>query len=295
MSIANTFNFIWKHPLASRNKTLAFKRFLKWQFAQKIHPFPVVYPFVENSKLLVTKGMVGATGNIYAGLHEFNDMAFLLHFLHKQDLFIDIGANVGSYTVLASAVKEAYTIAVEPIPCTFAHLCNNVHLNKITDKVNLLNIGLGSKISQLAFTSSLDSTNHVANESDINSDTITVEVNTLDNIVNAKNPVLIKIDVEGFEQEVLNGAHYTLNNSSLQAIIIEINDNCEKYGFSAASTHQLLTDYHFKPYSYSPFDRTLFPVKQTFSIENTIYIRNIDMVSGRLKNADSFTVLGISV
>jgi hypothetical protein len=37
-----------------------------------------------------------ATGNLYVGLHEFEEMAFLLHFLRRGDLFADVGANVGS-------------------------------------------------------------------------------------------------------------------------------------------------------------------------------------------------------
>jgi hypothetical protein len=40
---------------------------------------------------------------IYCGLHEFTDMAFSLHFLSPEDLFVDVGADIGSYTVLASA------------------------------------------------------------------------------------------------------------------------------------------------------------------------------------------------
>jgi hypothetical protein len=47
------------------------------------------YQCTQNSKLLVWKGLTGATGNIYCGLHEFEDMAFLLHFLRPRDLSAD--------------------------------------------------------------------------------------------------------------------------------------------------------------------------------------------------------------
>jgi hypothetical protein len=49
-------------------------------------------------------GMTGATQNIYVGLQEFVDIMLTLHFLRKGDLFLDMGANVGSYTILASGV-----------------------------------------------------------------------------------------------------------------------------------------------------------------------------------------------
>src|SRR5688572_299749 len=93
--------FIWNHPLASRNKALAFWKFSAWQFRQLFMPGSVLVPFVEQSRLLVTKGMKGATGNIYNGLVEFEDMAFILHVLRPGDSFADVGANVGAYTILA--------------------------------------------------------------------------------------------------------------------------------------------------------------------------------------------------
>jgi thymidylate synthase len=63
--------------------------------------------------------MTGATGNIYAGLHEFEDMAFLLHLLRSEDMFADVGSNIGSYTILASGVVGAKSVAFEPVPSTY--------------------------------------------------------------------------------------------------------------------------------------------------------------------------------
>ena len=63
--------------------------------------------------------MTGITGNIYAGLHEFADMAFVLHFLRGRRPVRRCGrANVGSYTILVSGVVGCRTIAFEPDPIT---------------------------------------------------------------------------------------------------------------------------------------------------------------------------------
>ena len=48
--------------------------------------------------------MIGATGNLFCGLHEIEDMGFVLHFLRSDDIFLDVGVNVGTYTVLAAGV-----------------------------------------------------------------------------------------------------------------------------------------------------------------------------------------------
>lgn len=93
-------------------------RFVKWQIGNRLVLGPVAARFVNDARLFVQKGMTGATGNLYVGLHEFEDMSFVLHGLRPDDLFVDVGANVGSYTVLAGAAVGASCVSFEPIPET---------------------------------------------------------------------------------------------------------------------------------------------------------------------------------
>ena len=118
----------------------------------------VEFPWIEGSKLIVRNGMAGATGNIYCGLHEFADMAFLLHFLRTGDLFVDVGANIGSYTVLATAVCGAQTIAAEPDPGTSHSLKRNVQANGIEQRVTLVEAALGSARGTARFSIGNDTT-----------------------------------------------------------------------------------------------------------------------------------------
>jgi FkbM family methyltransferase len=181
MSIISSIRFIINHPLNRNNKSKAISRFIKWQINNILNPFSIIYPFTEKSKLIIKKGMTGATGNLYYGLHEYQDMFFLLHFLRPSDLFVDIGANIGSYTVLAAAHVEADTISIEPVPSTFTHLTNNLKINDIQKKVIALNMALGSKKGYINFTKNQDTTNHVAISGE--KDIITVDVSTLDIIL----------------------------------------------------------------------------------------------------------------
>ena len=277
------------HPMNAHDKIGALKRFALWQINTRLNPYPVVYPFTEHSKLMVVKGLTGATGNIYSGLHEFQDMGFLLHFLRKGDVFIDAGANIGSYTVLASAEIEAYSLAFEPIPTTFNHLKNNIAANDIAHLVKPYNIGLGSQKGVLSFTKNLDTENHIATAAD--TDTLAVEIDTLDNIIGALQPVLLKIDVEGFETEVLNGAEATLNKPSLKAIIIELNGEGRRYGYDEKDIDMKLVSKGFSPFRYHPFDRTLSEIKGTVT-HNAIYIRDLPFVKDRLTKARKIKVNG---
>jgi len=241
--------------------------------------------------------MTGATGNIYTGLHEFEDMSFLLHFLRKDDIFVDIGANVGSYTILAGSVVGSKCFSIEPIPTTFTALIDNVNLNGIYDKVSCLNIGIGAGNGQLKLTSILDSINHVKSTTDKETDLIIdVPVKKLDDVLGDEEPTLIKIDVEGVETEVIASAVKTLSRYSLIAVIMELTGSGKRYGYDETALHQKMLDYGFCPYLYLPFERKLQLLNtKNNNSGNTLYLRNVEKVRERLQNAVKFVINGIEI
>lgn len=162
MGIKKVIGFIVQHPISGKSKTKSIFRFIWWQLRNLITSENYIHQFTVKSKLIIEKGMTGATGNLYCGLHEYKEMLFLLHFLRQEDLFVDIGANIGSFTILASAEVGAKTYSIEPMPKTFKQLENNVVLNNISSKVSLHNIGLASHKGMLYFSNDKDSSmNHV--------------------------------------------------------------------------------------------------------------------------------------
>jgi len=284
--------FIDKHPLAGKHRVKAYSKFFSWQFSQAIFPHETTVPFVGNTKLNVKKGLSGATGNIYTGLHEFTDMAFLLHFLRTDDLFADIGANVGSYTVLAAGCKNARTLSFEPVPSTFHWLQKNIFVNSLHEKVKAWNIGIGCKQGKLQFTSSYDTVNHVATTSEASNkeDLIEVELQSFDAIAQLEGvPKLIKIDVEGFETEVIKGMNSTLMAEELKAIIIELNGSGMRYGYDEEWINNHLIEMGFSPFQYDPYSRSLVLLAH-YNRHNTIYIRDLPFVQNRLKQADKIEI-----
>lgn len=292
MSLINTLRFILNHPLASRNKIRALSRFTRWQIGSRLNPYPVVYPFVGDTKLVVESGMTGATGNIYTGLHEFSDMGFLLHFLNKDDLFVDVGANIGSYSVLASGICKAKSISIEPSSYTFNRLTRNILINNIEKKVKALNIGLGAGPTSMLFTKSLDTINHIVENDNGKTENVEeIKIDSLDNIIGDNFPnALLKIDVEGFETEVMKGAKSTLVNNNLKAVIIELNGSGCRYGFNEIDIHNTFINNGFRPYYYEPLSRDLIELK-IYGSHNTIYIRDVDFVKERLMNSPKIKIL----
>jgi FkbM family methyltransferase len=258
----------------------------------------VLYSFVEDSVLLIEKGMTGATGNIYTGLLEFADMAFVLHVLRSEDTFGDVGANVGVYTILAAKNAGARVFSVEPIPSTVQKLKRNVDLNEVAARVVILPYvaGDGSGPGVVRFTQTMDTVNHVIRHGEQIDwkDTLEVPVKTLDELLAGNIPSVIKIDVEGFEWPALTGAKGMLGSDDLKALIIELNGSGAAYGYSDQQIHELLLSHRFSPYAYDPFSRRLQQLS-SFGNENTIYIKDSGWVTNRVQTARKFNILGQDV
>ncbi len=295
--IFQTLKFIINHPLCEGRKFAALKDWFSWQLAARLLSGPTIVPFVNESKLLVSVGMTGATGNIYVGLAEFEEMAFLLHFLRQGDLFVDAGANVGVYTVLASCAIGCRSVAVEAQPATFLKLTDNLRLNDIGAKVEALNFALGEENGELRFTSELDTMNHVLAEGE-SAEAITVQVYPLDTVLEGRRPQLIKIDVEGFETLVIGGARETLVLPDQMAIIMELNGCGARYGFRDEELHCTMIDGGYVSTTYNPMSRKLNILDKPILKEgNIIYVKKecMEEVENRLLSAPAFDVKGWSI
>ncbi|GAB4205773.1 MAG: hypothetical protein Fur0019_08210 [Tibeticola sp.] len=263
------------------------KRVLAWQITCRLMDGPIGFRFVEDSKLFATRGTTGATGNWYCGLHEVEEMAFVLHVLRPGEHFLDVGANIGSYTVLAAAGAKARVTAVEPIPETFEKLQLNVSLNQLESRVRSCLLGLSDREGVLRFSVGLDTVNHVLSaEEDVPG--VDVSVTRLDDLVRGDCPHVIKIDVEGHEFAVLQGAVNTISNERLMAVIMETNGSGQRFGRSDKDLFDVMQGYGFSPWRYDPFNRRLVEVR--LGSANTIFVRHAAEVSERLRSAPVFRV-----
>lgn len=286
------FKSVWQHPFNKKNKFASIFRIFKWQIISRLTKWDLIYPVSANTVMIARNGMTGVTGCIYSGLLEFEDMLFVLHSLNENDLFIDVGANVGIYSVLAAGERGAMVIAMEPIKKTFDILSKNIKLNGLESKVQTLNIGISDSKGELKFVSEQGTINHVLSYKDSNLlSTESVLVDTLDNICSNKEPLIIKIDVEGFETNVINGAKKIIENKNLKAIIIELNGLGIRYGFDEKSIHEFLLEKGFNCFLYEPFSR-LFTECNFDGVHNTIYIRDIKFFQNRVKLASTVSIQG---
>ena len=287
---------IARHPLNQGRQLRALARFAGWQIGTRLVGGPVAVPFAGSTRLLVNRGMTGATGNVYCGLHEFEDMAFVLHALRSTDVFVDVGANVGSYTVLAAGVAGSKCVSLEPAPRAFAGLQDNVRLNDLTALVRCHNVAVGSENGTARFTRDLDAINHVLASSEAGARTIEVPVRTLDSVLEGIAPTLIKVDVEGYEAAVIAGGKRTLHSPSLLAVLLELNGSGRRYGFDEDALQDQMLACGFTPARYNPSTRTLEArPRRLAQAGNGLYVRGRDELQARLSTAPAVKVHNLQV
>ena len=279
---AALLRYLLGHPLAGRRPLRAASRLLAWQVQSRISPGVHREPWIGDSVLMVRRGMVGATGNLYLGLHEFADMALVLHPLRPDYLFIDIGANVGTYTVLAAKVRGARCISFEPDPDTAANLRANLAANAIEDRVALHEAALGAEHGEIAFTIGLDTVNRVAQQGEAQR---MVPVRRLDDVLADAEPVMLKVDVEGHEDAVFAGADAVLARPSLLAVETES---------GGPETIARFARHGFERRYYDPFTRRLNTEPSRWHDNNSLYVRDLNAVNDRLASAPRVRALGIA-
>jgi FkbM family methyltransferase len=177
-------------------------------------------------------------------IHDYMD--WMLYFNSKGDSsedvlqyikpgynVIDIGGNIGQTALMIGKKlnNNGKVISFEPVPENYQKFLTNLRLNPSIKNVSVENCGLGNSYAKVRMSNpnkANSGQNRVANDNSGDGDL--VEVITLDAYMAGKNIDVnfIKIDVEGFEFKVLQGAEQTLRKHKPQ-MFIEINEDNLKY------------------------------------------------------------------
>ena len=154
----------------------------------------------------------------------------LLNALHHASIFVDVGANIGIYSLLGAKLVDR-VLSVEPSPTLRKRLIHNIQLNKI-DNVTICDWAITDRDGDLSFYENLRSENmevgrifHTGypGESKVG---IKVKGGTLDTLAFAyelfRSSCVIKIDIEGAELRAINGGEELLGGENAPILFIEI-------------------------------------------------------------------------
>jgi len=150
--------------------------------------------------------------------------------INDYDLVTDIGANIGCTSILFGELAEQ-VISFEPSTTTYNLLQKNIKQSGL-ENIILFNYALGSSnaFSEITYSPDNRSGGFISNQTKISSGHVTekIEIKKLDDIIddlNIQKIDFIKIDVEGFEKEVIEGARSTIERFR-PIIVLELNHWC---------------------------------------------------------------------
>lgn len=218
---------------------------------------------------------------IYDGFESI-EISYIKNKLKEGDIFIDIGANIGLFSIIASEVvgPKGKVISFEPSPITFKRLKENCELNNINN-IDIRNIGLSDKDGKLDFyisDSGYDAWNSFAKSHDNKlQKKIQVPVSTLDQelkMIETKNVALIKIDVEGWEKFVLLGGLKFLEENSPTLLVEFTEQNTFNAGYWVHDIFSILENIGYKWYRINDGLITPESKKLHYPYDNLIAQRN---------------------
>lgn len=276
-------------------------RFLAWATWTRVIRRPLTIRFWDDLRLLAHADDRIAKLAVYTKLPDYHDMLFTLRYLRSTDTFVDVGANVGIYSLLAArAVPQGQVLAFEPNPITAERMRTNLRLNGI-DNVIVRASAVGSRAGTATLTARLGPGDHIELDQSSEVDTVTVPVTTLDAAVDRIARIsLIKIDVEGFEVEVLRGATELLGRGDAPVWIVEVNGLSQRYGAGDAAIEEIFRWHGYSMYLYdagvnrlldaaSSVFRAAYDDRSRWIAEvgiNVLFIRALDKAVERLAMAD---------
>jgi FkbM family methyltransferase len=176
--------------------------------------------------------------------------------LRAGDTYIDVGANYGIFSILASRIvgPEGRVISFEPNPQVHRVLQAMLAINHISN-CEAMNVGLSDAAGSLTLSGADEHTGtFTLREVEAAAQSMQVQVLRGDDIfarMELKGRVLVKIDTEGFEHHVLRGLDSTLAKYPRLAVCVEVTDAWLKQtGSSAVELFKYFSERGFKPYEF---------------------------------------------
>lgn len=211
---------------------------------------------------------------------ESDDLRFFLEEVKESDVFVDIGANIGLYSLLAAKKIPGLKIySFEPIPLNAALFESSALINSFTSIV-IYRMCAGNSVGETSFSVASDS----AFSSILNTGRkpeekkITTRVTTIDRFMIDEKILKIdvmKIDAEGAEMLILQGAKdlFGREEAKPRLVLLELNDkNLAPFGASVGEICEIMQKYGYRGYLYeADGKRRLFSVKDYNLHENVFF------------------------
>jgi FkbM family methyltransferase len=237
----NVVRFTWAHPANRGRRLRAVYRAVRFQVRGRLLNKPTLAPLGNRSHVWALPHRVGASMVLYANPPNYPEMLAWRRVLRPGDIFVDVGSNIGAYAIWA-AEQGADVIALEPALDTFELLRRNIALNGY--RVEAIQAAAGAASGSARFTSGRDCGNRLDPGGSVE-----VPIVTLDAIIGGRTVAGLKIDVEGFELDVLLGCGQALSEQRIKLVQLEWNRTSQgAAGTDRRPVADLLASYGYRLY-----------------------------------------------
>jgi FkbM family methyltransferase len=233
--------YAWRHPANSGRRGRALLRVARYQARSRLLHRRAIARLGERSRLWVDLHRTGASMVLYANPPDLPEMLVWRRVLRDGGLFVDVGANVGTYTLWAAELG-AEVIALEPAADTFGLLRENIALNGY--QVTAVQAAAGDHCGIARFTAGRDAGNSLDPAGPVETALVTV-----DSLIGDRYVTGMKVDVEGFEIDVLRGCASALAGHRIGLIQLEWNQmSTMALGADRRPVAELLVRYGYRLY-----------------------------------------------
>jgi len=277
------------HPYNSRNRLAATLRYLEWQARRRLgrrwrrkfwdDRIVTLYPDSSESMWL-----------LYNVVMDWPEFPFIARYLRTDDTAVDVGANIGIYVLWISRFlgTRGRLIAFEPVPETHARLSEQISQNGLRGIV-LERRAVTNIAGSIQITTGKDMENYVLMDAGKIGDSQTVETVTLDEYARSNSIQeihFLKVDVEGAEPLVLDGADSLLKERRIAVVQFEVGEHWRRFGRELSSTAERLRQYGYLPFVPNEHGSALARVGDWDAAlrgQNLFITRSVAEVSGRLE------------
>lgn len=226
------FADVWQHEANRHRRVRAIARAILVQARWRILGRSSIVPFASSSKVEVRFDSGASKRVAYASLPDCAEMRAWQNVLRPGDLFVDVGANVGLYTLLACELG-CDVIAIEPLTDAADQLEANLRLNGYSARV--VRGAVDEQSGMVSLTGPDDQRAHLSESGEL------VPALTLDELIGNRTVAGLKVDVEGAERRVLAGACRALRDHRITMMQLEWNDRAMvNFGESRDDSSELL-------------------------------------------------------
>jgi FkbM family methyltransferase len=206
---------VWQHPANRGRRGRQVAHAVRFQLNGRVLGRRTRTPIGERSWMWAELHKTGSSRVVYANPPDWPEMLVWRQRLRPGDLFVDVGANAGAYAVYVAELG-AQVVAVEPQPELVRLLRDNLALN-----------GIDAEVHQVALADAPGVLHFAADDAEGRIDAsggLEVRADTLDAVLGDRHAAGVKVDVEGFERLVLEGARRALAERRIGCIQLEWND-----------------------------------------------------------------------